>query len=53
MTDLETVLEAWHSATLRLEKTHEALREEVQHLAHGVDAFHRAAFVVGTGQHFG
>ncbi len=30
--DLETVLAAWHTATLRLEKTHEALRAEVQHL---------------------
>jgi signal transduction histidine kinase len=30
--DLETVLAAWHSATLRLEQTHEALRCEVQRL---------------------
>jgi signal transduction histidine kinase len=30
--DLETVLAAWHTATLRLEQTHEALREEVQRL---------------------
>ena len=27
--DLETVLAAWHAATVRLEQTHEALREEV------------------------
>jgi two-component system sensor histidine kinase HydH len=31
-TDLEAVLEAWHSATLRLEKTHQSLRAEVRHL---------------------
>jgi signal transduction histidine kinase len=30
--DLETVLTAWHTATLRLEQTHEALRAEVQRL---------------------
>ena len=30
--DLETVLAAWHTATVRLEKTHEVLRAEVQHL---------------------
>jgi len=30
--NLETVLAAWHSATLRLEHTHEALRTEVQRL---------------------
>jgi signal transduction histidine kinase len=30
--DLQTVLAAWHTATLRLEQTHAALREEVQHL---------------------
>jgi signal transduction histidine kinase len=30
--DLETVLAAWHSATVRLERTHEALRGEVQRL---------------------
>ncbi|HVA46653.1 MAG TPA: ATP-binding protein [Pirellulales bacterium] len=30
--DLETVLAAWHGATLRLEQTHEALRAEVQRL---------------------
>ena len=32
-TDLETVLAAWHTATVRLEKTHEALRAEVQRLS--------------------
>jgi signal transduction histidine kinase len=31
--DLETVLAAWHGATLRLEQTHEALRCEVQRLS--------------------
>ena len=31
--DLETVLAAWHSATLRLEHTHEALRCEVRRLS--------------------
>lgn len=30
--DLETVLAAWHTATLRLEKTHETLRDEVHRL---------------------
>lgn len=30
--DLETVLGAWHAATVRLERTHEALREEVKRL---------------------
>lgn len=30
--DLETVLAAWHTATLRLEKTHETLCGEVAHL---------------------
>jgi signal transduction histidine kinase len=31
-TDLETVLAAWHTATVRLEQTHEALRGEVHRL---------------------
>jgi signal transduction histidine kinase len=31
-TDLETVLAAWHGATVRLEQTHAALREEVRRL---------------------
>jgi signal transduction histidine kinase len=30
--DLETVLAAWHTATVRLEQTHEALRAEVERL---------------------
>ena len=30
--DLQTVLAAWHGATLRLERTHEALRAEVRRL---------------------
>ena len=30
--DLETVLSAWHAATLRLQGTHESLRAEVQRL---------------------
>jgi signal transduction histidine kinase len=30
--DLETILAAWHTATLRLEQTHDALRDEVQQL---------------------
>jgi len=30
--DLETVLSAWHSATVRLEETHKTLREEVRRL---------------------
>lgn len=38
---LEAVLAAWHSATLRLEKTHEALREEVQHLTDELAAKNR------------
>lgn len=31
--DLETVLAAWHSATVRLEQTHNALRNEVRRLS--------------------
>jgi signal transduction histidine kinase len=30
--DLQTILAAWHTATLRLEQTHNALRDEVQQL---------------------
>jgi len=30
--DLQTILAAWHTATLRLEQTHDALRGEVQQL---------------------
>ncbi|NQU22750.1 MAG: sensor histidine kinase [Candidatus Nealsonbacteria bacterium] len=39
--DLETVLNAWHSATLRLEQTHEALREEVRRLTDELEAKNR------------
>jgi signal transduction histidine kinase len=35
--DLQTVLAAWHAATLRLEQTHEALRGEVQRLTHELE----------------
>ena len=28
--DLQTILAAWHTATLRLEQTHDALRDEVR-----------------------
>ncbi|HOA50911.1 MAG: ATP-binding protein [Thermogutta sp.] len=31
-TDLGTILEAWHAATIRLEQTHEALQAEVRRL---------------------
>ena len=30
--DLQTILAAWHTATIRLEQTHDALRDEVQQL---------------------
>jgi signal transduction histidine kinase len=30
--DLQTILAAWHTATLRLEQTHDALRDEVRQL---------------------
>ncbi|HPP51304.1 MAG TPA: ATP-binding protein [Thermoguttaceae bacterium] len=39
--DLETVLAAWHEATVRLEKTHEALQEEVQRLTEELAAKNR------------
>lgn len=39
--DLETVLAAWHAATVRLEKTHEVLRAEVQHLTDELAAKNR------------
>ena len=39
--DLETVLAAWHTATERLEKTHEVLRAEVQHLTDELAAKNR------------
>jgi signal transduction histidine kinase len=37
----QAVLAAWHTATLRLEKTHEALREEVQHLTRELEVKNR------------
>jgi two-component system sensor histidine kinase HydH len=40
-TDLETVLTAWHSATLRLEQTHGALREEVRRLTDELEVKNR------------
>ena len=39
--DLETVLAAWHGATMRLEQTHEALRGEVQRLTHELEIKNR------------
>ncbi|HEV3415524.1 MAG TPA: ATP-binding protein [Pirellulales bacterium] len=39
--DLETVLAAWHGATVRLEQTHEALRNEVQRLTHELEIKNR------------
>jgi len=39
--DLQTVLAAWHTATVRLEQTHEALRQEVQHLTAELDVKNR------------
>jgi signal transduction histidine kinase len=39
--DLQTVLAAWHNATLRLEQTHEALREEVQDLTRELEVKNR------------
>jgi signal transduction histidine kinase len=39
--DLQTVLAAWHGATLRLEQTHEALRSEVRRLTHELEAKNR------------
>ncbi len=40
-TDLETVLAAWHTATLRLEQTHESLRREVARLTNELEAKNR------------
>ena len=40
-TDLETVLAAWQSATVRLEQTHEALRAEVQRLTDELEVKNR------------
>lgn len=39
--DLQTVLAAWHGATVRLEQTHEALRNEVQRLTHELEIKNR------------
>jgi len=39
--ELETVLAAWHAATLRLEQTHKALRTEVQRLTDELEAKNR------------
>ena len=39
--DLQTVLAAWHTATLRLEQTHRALREEVRYLTDELEVKNR------------
>jgi signal transduction histidine kinase len=39
--DLQTVLSAWHGATLRLEQTHETLRQEVRRLTDELEAKNR------------
>jgi signal transduction histidine kinase len=39
--DLETVLDAWHTATLRLERTHETLRGEVSRLSNELETKNR------------
>ncbi len=39
--ELETVLAAWHQATVRLERTHEMLRTEVQRLTHELEVKNR------------
>jgi signal transduction histidine kinase len=39
--DLQTVLAAWHSATLRLERTHITLQEEVRRLTDELEAKNR------------
>jgi signal transduction histidine kinase len=39
--DLQTVLAAWHNATLRLEQTHDALRQEVRQLTDELEAKNR------------
>jgi signal transduction histidine kinase len=39
--DLEAVLTAWHAATLRLEHTHEALRDEVRRLTDELEVKNR------------
>jgi len=40
--DLQTVLAAWHGATVRLERTHEALRAEVRRLTDELERKNRA-----------
>jgi signal transduction histidine kinase len=40
-TDLETILAAWHAATVRLEQTHETLRAEVARLTDELEAKNR------------
>jgi signal transduction histidine kinase len=40
-TDLETILAAWHAATLRLERTHEVLRDEVSRLRNELEIKNR------------
>jgi len=39
--DLESVLAAWHTATIRLERTHEALRSEVRRLTDELEVKNR------------
>ena len=39
--DLEAVLAAWHTATVRLEQTHEALRGEVRRLTDELEVKNR------------
>ncbi|MDZ7617869.1 MAG: HAMP domain-containing sensor histidine kinase, partial [Patescibacteria group bacterium] len=39
--ELETVLAAWHHATVRLERTHEVLREEVHRLTNELEVKNR------------
>jgi signal transduction histidine kinase len=39
--DLPTVLAAWNQATVRLEQTHETLREQVQRLTHELEVKNR------------
>ncbi|MGQ9575369.1 MAG: sensor histidine kinase [Thermoguttaceae bacterium] len=39
--DLQTVMAAWHAATLRLERTHEALRAEVRRLTEELEVKNR------------
>jgi len=40
-TDLEAVLAAWHTATVRLEETHKTLQEEVRHLTEELEVKNR------------